>query len=187
MNILKAATLAFLIWLSLIAQSMANTEVEVHVKNNTFGTLRMKSISGLDRANDNPLVLYNVGPGTSVDLHFNYNRNFTYDEGQLHRNKVQPVRLVLEYEVRGYKCKLQTSLIAAVQPGVFKASYEPTWPTRVTPSGEEKYKCNAAVSKRKFKPPFSYTVELTIGKPSNGATDGIGSPQQLLDELLGKG
>lgn len=187
MSILKMVAVAFLISLSLIAQSMANTEVKVHVKNNTFGTLKMTSISGLDRVSDTPLVLYNVGPGTAVDLHFNYNRAFSYGEGQLYRNKVEPVRLVLEYEVHGYKCKLQTSLIAAVESGVFKDSYEPAWPTRVIPSGDEKYKCNAAVSKRKFKPPFSYTVEFTIGKPSSGATDGVGNPQQLLDELLGKG
>ncbi|AWY39810.1 hypothetical protein DKY63_07815 [Pseudomonas putida] len=164
MNIIKIVVLAFMVSLSSIAQSVANPEVKVHVVNDTFGTLKMKRISGLERVNDNPLVLYNVGPGTSVDLKFNYERKFIYDESQLHRNKVAPIRLVLEYEVHGYKCTLETSMSARVEFGVIRPSYEPTWPTRVIESGDNKYKCNAKVTKSMGKPPFSYTVEWTIQK-----------------------
>ena len=166
MNTYKAIALALLFFYSVNANSMSDTVITLKLSNNTFGTMKMKSISGLEVALNGPLITFNVGPGTVEIIDIPYTRPFTLDSSnwQPRRNRVAPAILDLEYEVHGHRCRLKTRMDAPVGRGVLEADYQPAWKSTVEASGNGKYKCNVTTSRKMMKPPFSYTVELSINK-----------------------
>ncbi|WP_419711667.1 hypothetical protein [Pseudomonas sp. NFX224] len=166
MHTYKLPILALLLFYSINASSMTDTVITLKLSNNTFGTLKMKSISGLEVPLNGPLILFNVGPGTQEFLDIPYSRPFTLDKSgwQPLRQKIAPVSLDLEYEVHGYRCRLKTRMEAPVRYGVLEPDYKPDWKITVVPSGSGQYQCNATISKRMTRPPFSYRVDFSISK-----------------------
>lgn len=162
----KLPILALLLFYSINANSMTDTVITLKLSNNTFGTLKLKNISGLEVPLNGPLITFNVGPGTKEFLDLPYSRPFTLDKSgwQPHRQKVAPVSLDLEYEVHGYRCRLKTRMDAPVGYGALEPDYKPDWKITVEPSGNGQYKCNATISKKMTRPPFSYMVDFSISK-----------------------
>lgn len=166
MKTLRISTCALLLLCSFNAHSMSNTVISVKVVNNTFGTMKLKSITGLEVALNGPLITFNVGPGTYEIIDIPYSRPFTLDSPnwQPRRNKVEPVTLDLEFEVHGQRCRLKTRMEAPVGYGVLAPDYKPVWQTAVEASGSGKYRCHGVTTKKLTRPPFSYAVELSINK-----------------------
>lgn len=166
MPIFKTSVLALLLLCSFNAHSMSDTVIKLKVVNNTFGTMKLKSITGIEVPLNGPLITFNVGPGTFENIDIPYSRPFTLDTSswQPHRNKVEPVTLNLEFEVHGQRCRLKTRMEAPVGFGVLESDYKPAWRSSVESSGSEKYRCNGVMTKKQTRPPFSYAVELSINK-----------------------
>lgn len=162
MNIIKRLAFALALAPLLIANSMADTAVTVQVTNYTSSLLKMKSLSTVPA--DYPLATYDVSPSSIRNLHFVFKRNFTYTTAgwQPSRRKVEPVRLILAYELEGYGCQLFTRLSAPVHFGVLEPRYVPDWVSSVKTSGDSKYTCKTEISRKMLEPPFSYTVNVSI-------------------------
>ena len=166
MNTLNTTTFVLLLLYSFNANSMSDTIITLKVSNNTFGTMKLKSITGLEVALNGPLITFNVGPGTYEIIDIPYSRPFTLDSSnwQPRRNKVEPVTLNLEFEVHGQRCRLKTRMEVPVGYGVLEPDYKPVWQSTVESSGSGKYQCQVTTSRKQTRPPFSYTVELSINK-----------------------
>jgi hypothetical protein len=145
---------------------MASTLVSVEITNKTLGTLKLKQASGLERELGRPLTAFNIGPGTTEIIDLDYARAFTYDAPgwQPTKKKVAPINLAIDYEIHGYRCRMQTSLDVAVVPGALEPSYKPRWKHTSTASGNNNYRCHSSITTTLSKPPYSYTVNFTIEK-----------------------
>lgn len=161
-NYIKRFTLAAALIAAFIAPAMADTEVLVQITNNTSDTLKLKRLSTLPP--DYPTAAYDVDPNSLRNINLPYQRTFTYPTSgwQPTLRKIAPIHFNLVYEVNGHLCQLSTRLDVPIIPGWSEPSYSPRWNKTVNTSGNDNYTCTAVISQKMTKPPFSYTIGLTI-------------------------
>jgi hypothetical protein len=164
MKISNKLSLILLLSTISIPYSIADTRIAIEIVNDTWGTLKLKQHTGLESPLNAPMTSFNVGPGTQETLDIKYSRLFTYDKSgwQPTRNKIAPMNASIDYEVNGYRCRLQTTLNVSVVPGAVEPSYKPTWKVTFTDTGGQKFRCDSYIYEKMSTPPYSYTVVLTV-------------------------
>ncbi|AOE64384.1 hypothetical protein LOY64_07630 [Pseudomonas corrugata] len=167
MNPLKNLIPALIMGTTMVAHTMAATEVTVEITNNTRGTLNMTNLL-TDPAQDAdfPLSAHDVLPKSTYILRVAHQRNYTYPTSgwQPTLKKVKPIELVLNYKMSNFnfECQMQTRFQAPIVIGALEPSYKPDWKSRANYTGNGQFTCRTEITRKMLEPPFNYTVRLIV-------------------------